>query len=251
MAQSSPGHRGGDIHHKGDTHPRGHTDHHPVDPAPGGGGGTPPVTPGGGATAGGTIPTPSNEMTIIRPLESTTIPGGVSVSGLQAGSGAVEIREYVDMSSPASGQAHQRIVRALLYQVAAQGLGSVLFRPLITSTDLNSTEAGCAVLSASRQNKAWDVAAALFRAQENGGDWVNMGVLRRIGSRIRGLKVSRFLSGAQGTANYSQLNAIRTEAKRAGVTVTPAFVVSGPDGTRVVQRPKNAATVIAAIKSVQ
>ena len=113
------------------------------------------------------------------------------------------------------------------------------------------TEAGCAVLSASRQNKAWDVAAALFRAQENGGDWVNMGVLRRIGSRIRGLKVSRFLSGAQGTANYSQLNAIRTEAKRAGVTVTPAFVVSGPDGTRVVQRPKNAATVIAAIKSVQ
>ena len=250
-AMAAPAHQRGASHHTGTTQPRDHSGDHAVEPTPGDGGGTVPATPGGGASPNAPDPPPKQDTAITRPLESTTMPGGVSVSGLKAGSGAVEIREYVDMSSPASGQAHQRIVRQLLYQVAAYGLGSVLFRPLITSTDLNSTEAGCAVLSASRQNKAWDVAAALFRAQAAGGDWVNMGVLRRIGSHIRGLKVPLFLSDARGVANYSQLNRIRTEAKRAGVTVTPAFVVDGPNGMRVVQRPKSAAAVIDAIQSVQ
>ena len=179
------------------------------------------------------------------------VPGGVSVSGLQAGSGSVDIREYVDLSSAASGVAHQRIVRTLLSRVAAEGLGSVSLRPLITSTDLNSTEAGCAVLAAGTQNKAWDVTAALFRAQAAGGDWVNPTVLRRIGSHINGLKVNRFINDARGPANYSGLNAIRSEAKAAGVTVTPAFVVRGPGGTKLVTQPGSAAVVIDAIKSVQ
>lgn len=179
------------------------------------------------------------------------VPGGVSVSGLRAGSGSVVIREYIDMSSSASGAAHQRIVGTLLSRVAAEGLGSISLRPLITSTDLNSTEAGCAVLAAGRQNKAWDVTAALFRAQAAGGDWVNPTVLRRLGARIGGLKVSRFVNDARGPANYSSLNAIRNEAKSAGVTVTPAFVVRGPGGTKMVARPDSAAAVIDAIKSVQ
>jgi protein-disulfide isomerase len=135
--------------------------------------------------------------------------------------------------------------------VAAEGLGSISLRPLITSTDLNSTEAGCAVLAAGRQNKAWDVTAALFRAQAVGGDWVNPTVLRRLGARIGGLRVSRFVNDARGPANYSRLNAIRDEAKSAGVTVTPAFVVRGPGGTKLVARPDNASAVIDAIKSVQ
>jgi len=179
------------------------------------------------------------------------VPGGVSVSGLRAGSGSVVIREYIDMSSSASGAAHQRIVGTLLSRVAAEGLGSISLRPLITSTDLNSTEAGCAVLAAGRQNKAWDVTAALFRAQAAGGDWVNPTVLRRMGGRIAGLKVSRFVNDARGPANYSNLNAIRNEAKSAGVTVTPAFVVRGPGGTRLVAQPDSASAVIDAIKSVQ
>lgn len=179
------------------------------------------------------------------------VPGGVSVSGLQAGAGSVEVREYVDLSSRASGMAHQRIVRTLLSRVAAEGLGSVSLRPLITSTDLNSTEAGCAVLAAGRQNKAWDMTAALFRAQAAGGDWVNPTVLRRIGARISGLRVNRFVNDARGPANYSALNAIRSEARAAGVTVTPAFVVRGPGGTKLVTQPGSAASVIDAIKSVQ
>ena len=212
--------------------------------------GTPPkpADPPPAAADPGTTATPDGAA---QAPAGPAVPGGVSVSGLQAGSGSVDIREYVDLSSAASGMAHQRIVRTLLSRVAAEGLGSVSLRPLITTTDLNSTEAGCAVLAAGKQNKAWDVTAALFRAQAAGGDWVNPGVLQRIGSRIQGLKVARFVRDAQGPANYSGLNAIRNEAKSAGVTVTPAFVVRGPGGTKLVSRPDNASAVIDAIKSVQ
>ena len=201
------------------------------------------------------VVTPGDPGAAAAPQDTTpntgVVPGGVSVSGLRAGSGSVVIREYIDMSSGASGAAHQRIVGTLLSRVAAEGLGSISLRPLITSTDLNSTEAGCAVLAAGRQNKAWDVTAALFRAQAAGGDWVNPTVLRRMGGRIAGLKVSRFVNDARGPANYSNLNAIRNEAKSAGVTVTPAFVVRGPGGTRLVAQPDSASAVIDAIKSVQ
>lgn len=190
------------------------------------------------------------------PVEGTgaggggAVPGGVSVSGLTAGSGSVDIREYIDMSSASSGKAHQRVARALLSRVAAEGLGSVSLRPLITTTDVNSTEAGRAVVAAGLQNRAWEVTAALFRAQSAGGDWVNPTVLRRIGSGIGGLKVARFLRDS-GPSAYPALNAIRGEAQAAGVTVTPAFVVRGPNGTKLVTQPGNAGQVIDAIKSVR
>lgn len=178
------------------------------------------------------------------------VPGGVSVSGLTAGSGTVDIREYIDLSSPSSGRSHQRVARALLSRVAAEGLGSVSLRPLITTTDVNSTEASRAVVAAGLQNRAWEVTAALFRAQSAGGDWVNPTVLRRLGSKIGGLKVARFLRDA-GPSAYPALNAIRGEAQAAGVTVTPAFVVRGPSGTKLVTQPANAGQVIDAIRSVR
>jgi protein-disulfide isomerase len=50
---------------------------------------------------------------------------------------------------------------------------------------------------------------------------------------------------------YPQLSAIKQEARAAGITVTPAFVVRGPSGSKVVTKPSSASQVIAAIKSVQ
>ena len=82
--------------------------------------------------------------------DAPALPGGVSSSGLTAGAGSVDIREYVDMSSAACGKSHQRIVPTLLRRVAAEGLGSVSLRPLITSRDMNSTEAGTAIIAAEK-----------------------------------------------------------------------------------------------------
>ena len=178
------------------------------------------------------------------------VPGGVSVSGLTAGQGAVDIREYIDLGTAASGQAHQRITGVLLRRVAAEHLGSISLRPLATSTDVNSTEAGQAVVAAANQDRAWEVTAALVRAQAAGGDWVNPGVLQRIARKVGGLDVAEFMRDA-GPSAYPQLNAIRQEATAAGVTVTPAYVVQGPNGSRLVTTPGSAQQVIDAIKAVR
>lgn len=179
------------------------------------------------------------------------LPSGVSSSGLTAGTGSVDIREYVDMSSTACGKSHQRIVPTLLRRVAAEGLGSVSLRPLITSRDMNSTEAGTAIIAAGLQDKAWEVTGALFRARGAGGDWVNPTVLRTIAKGIGGLRITKFMKDAGGIDMYPQLSAIKQEARAAGITVTPAFVVRGPSGSKVVSRPSDPSEVIAAIKSVQ
>ena len=183
--------------------------------------------------------------------DAPALPGGVSSSGLTAGAGSVDIREYVDMSSAACGKSHQRIVPTLLRRVAAEGLGSVSLRPLITSRDMNSTEAGTAIIAAGLQDKAWEVTAALFRARGAGGDWVNPAVLRSIAKATDGLRVTKFMRDAGGIDMYPQLSAIKQEARAAGITVTPAFVVRGPSGSKVVTKPSSASQVIAAIKSVQ
>jgi len=184
-------------------------------------------------------------------LDDPALPSGVSASGLTAGAGSVDIREYVDMSSAACGKSHQRIVPMLLRRVAAEGLGSVSLRPLITSRDMNSTEAGTAIIAAGLQDKAWEVTGALFRARGAGGDWVNPTVLRTIATGIGGLRIGKFMRDAGGIDMYPQLSAIKQEARAAGITVTPAFVVRGPSGSKVVTRPSDASQVIAAIKSVQ
>ena len=186
-----------------------------------------------------------------RTSDDPALPSGVSSSGLSAGAGSVDIREYVDMSSAACGKSHQRIVPTLLRRVAAEGLGSVSLRPLITSRDMNSTEAGTAIIAAGLQDKAWELTAALFRARGAGGDWVNPAVLRSIAKGVGGLRVTKFMRDAGGIDMYPQLSAIKQEARAAGITVTPAVVVRGPSGTKVVTRPSAAAQVIAASKSVQ
>jgi len=217
-----------------------------------------------GAIADNTAPKPDLPPPAAEPIASSVpvgreggntdapaLPSGVSSSGLTAGAGSVDIREYVDMSSAACGKSHQRIVPTLLRQVAAEGLGSVSLRPLITSRDMNSTEAGTAIIAAGLQDKAWEVTGALFRARGAGGDWVNPTVLRTIATGIGGLRVTKFLRDAGGIDMYPQLSAIKQEARAAGITVTPAFVVRGPSGSKVVSRPSDASQVIAAIKSVQ
>ncbi len=189
-------------------------------------------------------------ITVGKPGSGSKMPSGVSVSGLTAGSGSVDVREYIDLGTTASGQAHQRIVGELLSGVAAGGVASISLRPLATSTDVNSTEAGRAVVAAARQNKAWEVTSALIRAQAAGGDWVNPAVLGRIGRGIAGLKVAKFLRDA-GPAAYPQLNVIRREATKAGVTITPAFVVRGPSGTRLLNTPSSASQIVDAIQAVR
>ncbi len=164
----------------------------------------------------------------------------------------MEVREYVDLGDATCAAVHERVVPGLMQGIAATGMGALTLRPLITGSDQERLQAAVAVIAAARQDRAWQVTSALFRAQGPlGSDWVNRTTLRAVASDVGGLAVTRFLRDAQDRSAYPQLNAIRQEARRAGVTVTPAFVVRGPGGTRVVQAPDSADTVLAAARAVR
>lgn len=204
----------------------------------------PPAVPGGGNGSGGNGGG--------KPDPAMAVPKGVPTAGLAVGTGVVQVHEYVDLGDMGDARAHQRVVPALLRQVAAEGLGSVVLRPLVMGRDANSTEAAAALIAASRQNRAWFVAGHLVTARTaRGGDWITPASLRAIGRSISGLAVTRFVRDAASRAVYPQLNTIRREAQAAKVTVTPAFVVKGPGGTRVVSDPGTAADVIRAIGEVR
>lgn len=207
-----------------------------------------------------TVPLPTTTTVPARPGRGDSgdgarpvVPQSVATDGLWAGTrGGVEVREYVDLGDAACAAAHERVVPALMLAIANGGMGALAVRPLITGSDQERLQAAVAVIAAARQDRAWQVTSALFRAQgPSGSDWVNRTTLRGIASGIGGLAVTRFLRDAQSRSAYPQLNAIRQEARKAGVTVTPAFVVRGPGGTRVVRAPKSADAVLAAVRAVQ
>ena len=173
-------------------------------------------------------------------------------SGMSAGRrGAVEVSYFVDLGDLASATAHLTIVPTVLSRMTTGGFGTVMLRPLMTGRDANSTEAACALVAASQQNRAWQVAQSLATARSTiDGDWLSTATLRSIGRRISGLAVSRFVQGATGRACYRQLTAVRAEARASRVGSSPAFVVKGSGGTRVVMSPGSADDVMDAVAAV-
>ncbi len=231
-------------------------------PGNGNGGGNPvttppgrPTTPGppalpGGGNGGGGNGGGGNGGGAGKP--AVAVPKGVPTAGLAAGRGTVRVRAYVDLGDMGDAQAHQRVMPTLLDQVAAEGLGSIVLRPLVMGRDTNSVEAAGALIAAARQNRAWFVAGYLVTARTKGvGDWITPATLRSIGRSVGGLAVARFLRDATSRSVYPQLNVIRREARAAKVTVTPTFVVKGPRGTRVLRNPGRASEVLSAISEVR
>lgn len=207
-------------------------------PSTGGGGGP---AGGGGSQGGGTATTPAAAM-----------PRTMPTAGMSAGrKGAVEVRYFVDLGDLVSATAHLTIVPTVLSRMAASGLGTVTLRPLMTGRDANSTEAACALVAASQQNRAWQVAQSLATARSTiDGDWLSTSTLRSIGKRISGIAVGRFVQGATSRACYRQLTAVRAEARASRVGSSPAFVVKGSGGTRVVMSPGSADDVMGAVAAV-
>lgn len=210
-------------------------------PSTGGGGSTPGRSTTGSGKGGGTATTPT-----------AAVPRSMPTSGMSAGRrGAVEVRYFVDLGDLVSATAHLTIVPTVLSRMAAEGVGTVTLRPLMTGRDANSTEAACAVVAASKQNRAWQVAQSLATARSTiDGDWLSTSTFRSIGKRIRGIAVSRFVQGATSRSCYRQLTAVRAEARAARVGSSPAFVVKGGGGTRVVMSPGSADDVMAAVAAV-
>ncbi len=214
--------------------------------APGNGGGASGSGSGGGSPSGGARP---GGATTTTPTVGS-VPRNVPTSGMRAGRGATSISYFVDLGDLASASAHLSLVPTVLSRLSSESLGTIMLRPLMTGRDANSTEAACALVAGSQQNRAWVVAAALATARTTtDGDWLRTATLRSIGQRS-GMSVTRFVKGATSRSCYRQLTAIRTEARAAKVGSSPAYVVKGASGTRVVMSPGSVDQVFAAISAV-
>src|SRR5581483_6524899 len=92
---------------------------------------------------------------------------------------------------------------------------------------------GRAALAASEQDKLWNFADAFYYRQrrENTG-YVTEKFLRRVGSSVPDLNVSRLLQARTAPVTASRMRAALALAKASGVTGTPAFII-----TRAGRRP--------------
>ena len=194
---------------------------------------------GSGSTAPATTPT-------------TAVPSGVRTRGLAAGRGPITIKAYVDLGDPDDAYAHLAISPDLLDAVASDGTARVLLCPLVTRRDVNSTEAARVLLAASRQNRAWQVAAGLARTRlTRDGDWLTAATLRRVVRSAKRVSAKRLTRDAKARRTVRNLNRVRKAARKDRVRKTPAFVVEGPGGERRVTNPTGLGEIMGAVDAVR
>ena len=202
-------------------------------------GGTSGAGTGSGSTTPATTPT-------------TAVPSGVRTRGLAAGRGPITIKAYVDLGDPDDAYAHLAISPDLLDAVASDGTARVLLCPLVTGRDVNSIEAARVLLAASRQNRAWQVAAGLARTRlTRDGDWLTTATLRRVVRSAKRVSAERLARDAKARRAVRDLNRVRKAARADRVRATPAFVVEGPGGERVVTDPEGLGEVMGAVDAVR
>ena len=202
-------------------------------------GGTSGTGTSGGSTTPATTPT-------------TAVPSGVRTRGLAAGRGPITIKAYVDLGDPDDAYAHLAISPDLLDAVASDGTARVLLCPLVTGRDVNSIEAARVLLAASRQNRAWQVAAGLARTRlTRDGDWLTTATLRRVVRSAKRVSAKRLARDAKARRAVRDLNRVRKAARKDRVRKTPAFVVEGPGGEQVVTNPEGLSEVMGAVDAVR
>lgn len=89
-----------------------------------------------------------------------------------------------------------------------------------------------AALAAGRQGGFWNVVDLLYLNQgAEGSGWVTDGLLRTVGTEVRGLDVERMLTERKDPGLESSMEAAERAAERDGVTGTPSFELGRTGGT--------------------
>ena len=180
-------------------------------------------------------------------MPAPTVPRGLPVKGLSAGSGPVSVAIYMDLGDASDAATYLSVTTGLLSRIASDNSATITFNPIIAGRDANNMEAALAVLAGANQNRTWCVTAQVATLRSTrGGDWINRTALRSV-ARSCGLSSSRFIRDATGNKLYPRLNDIRAQARGDGVGTTPSYVVKGSGGSQVVVNPGSADAVLSAI----
>jgi protein-disulfide isomerase len=144
----------------------------------------------------------------------------------------VTLTEYLDTSCPIC---EEYVVST--FPLITQGYvrsGKVKIEARVLAFVGPSSEHGRQLmLAAARQDKAWQLAELIYHNQgAEASAWLTDDVARALAAKIPGLAVDKLLADAKSSAVTTEAARLDAEAKRDGVSGTPTFVLTTPDGTR-------------------
>jgi protein-disulfide isomerase len=159
---------------------------------------------------------------------------GVSQDGTTLGKSDAPVTVYLyeDFQCPFCGQFSRDTFPELVNRDVREGKVRVVSEPL-AFLGPDSVEAARAALAAGEQNRYWPYYSLLFdnQGEENSG-YITADFLKGLAQKTPGLNVSEW--EAQHTKNSfgSELQAVQSRARSAGVDSTPTLIVSGPSGEK-------------------
>lgn len=194
---------------------------------------------GGGAAKGGTSKNAAADRTVERMLD------GIPQSGMTLGSptAPVTITEYADIVCPVCAVYATTTAPRLIAQYVRSGRVKLVLRGLETASFSNNhseyVPSQTAIRSAGLQRRAWNYVELAYHEQPQaiGGapaeqsSYVNAAYLQGLAQQIPGLDLPAWQAGTAKPALIAAVAADAGAARAAGVTGTPAEIVSGPRGS--------------------
>lgn len=159
---------------------------------------------------------------------------GIPQNALLLGSptARVTLTEYLDTSCPICQDYVSNTFPTLSRQYVRSGKVKIEAR-IVSFVGPSSSRGRDLVLAAARQNKAWQMLELLYQNQGNEADsWLTDDLARALAARIPGLDVHQLLDDANSDSVLSEAGKMDREMQQDGISGTPTFLLTTPDGTR-------------------
>jgi protein-disulfide isomerase len=183
--------------------------------------------------------------------EASALFAGIPQKGLVLGNANAPVRvvEFADLQCPFCRDYSLSEMPTLVNQYVRTGKVRMEFRSL-AFIGSDSVRAARVAQAAGRQDKLWNFLDLAYRNQgkENSG-WATDALLKRLASAVPGLDVDRAMAARNSAAVTGALNTAQTEATRAGVQLTPTFLVGRGSSLKAVGAAGLDAAIEAAVGS--
>lgn len=187
------------------------------------------------ASSGGSdTPTKKAGEVVPGQTEANALFAGIPQRGIQLGDprAPVTFVEFADLQCPFCREYTEQAMATLVNQYVRTGKMKMIFRN-VSFIGTDSARAAQMAAAASMQNKLWPYIDIFYaNQQEENSGYVTDDFLRRIGSGVRGLDVSRAMNDRGLPAIQRAMDEAQTEWQTNGFSGTPSFLL-GPTGGRL------------------
>jgi protein-disulfide isomerase len=178
-------------------------------------------------------PAPSAGSALLGVGDVLNILDGIPQHGLVLGkpSAPVTVAEYADLQCPYCARFSTDELPTFVSRYVRTGKAKLEFRGL-AFVGPDSVTGLHTALSASSQNRLWQVVDILYRNQgaENSG-WISDSLMRQVAAAVPGLSLERLLAGRSDPTVDSLAKAAAAAATADGVNSTPSLFVGRSGGS--------------------